>query len=252
MFRATITAFCMSLLVVAFGFPLLIIGFIHPSSRLLALLSSLWAVAVLYLSGVRLTVDGFEDVADRTPRFYVANHQSALDIPILLLSLKGDVRFFAKNTLFRIPIFGWVLARYGYVPIDRGNARQTLRSVDRVLSNLSGRPVSIAVFPEGTRSRDGRLQPFRKGTMKICQRSGMEIVPVTIDGSINVHHRDSFRATPGSVRVTFHPPIPTIEAQSLSSTELLDRIVQTISRQLCKDHETALASHDFLSKAEVA
>jgi len=252
MLRATITAVCMSILVFVFSVPLLISGFIRPSRRLFAFFSNLWAGAVLNLSGVNLKVVGVGHIADRQPRFYVANHQSALDIPILLRVLGGDVRFLAKKALFRIPMFGWVLTRYGYAPIDRENARRALRSVERMLCILSEHPTSVAVFPEGTRSRDGKLLPFRRGTMKICQQSGLAVVPVTIDGSIRVHHRDHFRAMPGSVTVIIHEPISANDVRSLSSTELTNRVVQAIQQRLQSDRPIAAASAGIIAKAEVA
>src|SRR3990172_4995341 len=122
MLRATITALAMSLVVVVLGTALLLIGMVYPSRRLIAFATIAWSRVILSLAGVRLTIEGKELVPDRAPRFYMGNHQSALDIPILLLALDGHVRFMAKNTLFRIPVFGWVLLRYGYAPIDRSNA----------------------------------------------------------------------------------------------------------------------------------
>ena len=203
MFRAAITALAMSLVVAVLGTSALLIGLVYPSRRLVAFAAVVWSKVILSLAGVRLTVEGKERVSDRVPRFYMGNHQSALDIPILLLALDGHVRFMAKNTLFRIPVFGWVLLRYGYAPIDRSNPRVTLRTLDRMLERLRRDPVSLAAFPEGTRSPDGRLLPFRRGTMKIGQRSGLPVVPFSIDGSLAVYSRERFAAHPGPVKLIF-------------------------------------------------
>ena len=232
MIRALVTAVVMSLIVATFGLVTLAAGVIYPSRRLMASASLLWARAILLFAGVRLTIDGKEHVADRAPRFYMGNHQSALDIPILIVALSGDVRFMAKDGLFKIPVFGWVMRRYGYVPINRGRARATLHALDRMIDGIRRKPISFAVFPEGTRSRDGELLPFRRGTMKIGRRSGLPVAVFTVSGSMDVHHPDRFAATPGPVRLTFAEPIPAEEVADMLPTELHDRVVATVARQL--------------------
>jgi len=223
----------MALAVIILGVPTLLVGLLYPSRLVVAACALSWARVVLLCSGVRLTVQGKEHVSDGVPRFFMGNHQSALDIPILMAALRGDVRFMAKNTLFRIPIFGWVMMRYGFVPIRRDNARITLRALERMLTKLRRKPVSFAVFPEGTRSRDGRLQTFRRGTMKIAQRSGLDVVPFSIDGSLAVQHRDHLlRTTPGPVRLVFGAPIPAAKVADMSAIELQRRIVETVAHQL--------------------
>ncbi len=233
MLRALVTIIAMSIMVVAVGVPTLLVGLVYPARWMFALCSLSWAQVVLRCAGVRLTVEGQEAISDGMPRFYMGNHQSSLDIPIVIAGLRGDVRFMAKNTLFRIPIFGWVMYRYGFVPIHRGNARTTLGALEEMLKRLKHRPVSFAVYPEGTRSRDGRLLTFRRGTMKIAQRSGLDVVPFSIDGSVAVHHRDRLlRATPGPVRLVFGEPIPSAEVSAMSATQLHRRVVDFVSRQL--------------------
>lgn len=232
MFRAAITALAMSLVVLVLGAPALVAGFVYPSRRVIAWVAVIWSRVVLSLAGVRLTIEGKEWVADRVPRFYMGNHQSALDIPILLLALDGHVRFMAKDTLFRIPVFGWVIRRYGYAPIDRSSPRVTLRTIERMLERLRRNPISLAVFPEGTRSSDGRLLPFRRGVMKVGQRSGLPVVPFSIEGSLAVYNRKRFAANPGPVKLIFAEPILADEVTAMSTTELHDRVKAIIARQL--------------------
>lgn len=243
MLRAIVTIIAMTLIVIFFGIPTLLIGLVYPARPVVAACSLIWARAILICSGVRLTVEGKEHLFDGIPRFFMGNHQSALDIPILMAALNGDVRFLAKNTLFRIPIFGWVMFRYGYVPIHRGNARITLRTLEEMLRHLRRKPISFAVFPEGTRSRDGRLLVFRRGTMKIAQRSGLDVVPFSIDGSVAVHHRDHlFRATPGPVKLVFGEPIPAERISAMSAAKLHRQVVETVSRQLGHPVELSLGA----------
>jgi len=252
MLRAAVTVLAMSLVVMVLGTFALLAGLIYPSRRVIAFAAVVWSRVVLSLAGARLTVVGKEWVADGIPRFFMGNHQSALDIPILLLALDGNVRFMAKDTLFRIPVFGWILMRYGYAPIDRSSPRVTLRTIERMLERLRRNPISIAVFPEGTRSPDGNLLTFRRGTMKVGQRSGLPVVPFSIEGSLAVHSRERFAANPGPVRLIFGEPIPAEEVAAMSTPDLHDRVKGTIARQLGLRYEPKSERAPGLVAAEVS
>lgn len=232
MVRAYIAILVWGLMLIVLGIPVLLVGFIYPSRRLMAWSAALWARTMLTICGMRLTIEGTEHIQDAGARFFLGNHQSALDIPIVVLALKGDVRFIAKSTLFRFPVFGWILLRYGYVPVDRTRARVALRSLDRMLQRIQLNPISLAVFPEGTRSYDGRLLPFRKGTMKICRRAGLPVVPFAIDGSYMVNPRDRLRAYSGPVRLSFGRPIPADEVAAMTPSELHDRVREAVAQLL--------------------
>jgi len=215
------------------GLPVFLLGVIYPSRKIVAWAARTWAHSMLGISGARLTIEGAAGLDDGRPRFFVGNHQSALDIPIIVAALGGDVRFMAKKSLFYIPIFGWVLSRYGFVPVDRTNARKAHGKLEQMIERLRKSPISFAAFPEGTRSRDGSLQPFRKGTLKICQRSGLPVVPFSIEGTLVVHHRDAFfHAYPGPVRLKFGKPITAEEIAEMAPGELYDRVRMTVARQL--------------------
>jgi len=179
----------MSLAVVAASAMLIPVAVVHSSRRLFAFWSRLWSRVILTLAGVRLTVQGRDHIADGEPSFFVGNHPSALDIPILFTALDGNIRFMAKKSLFRIPLFGYVLKRYGFIPIDREHPRAALLACEGMVEQLKRDPISFAVFPEGTRSPDGRLLPFRKGALRICLQSGLRVVPFSIDGSHRVYNR---------------------------------------------------------------
>ncbi len=233
MLRACAALAVWVLLLVVMGIPVFLLGLVYPSRRVLAWAAKLWARLMLDISGVRLTIRGAERLRPGQACFFVGNHQSDLDIPILIDALGGDVRFLAKRSLFYLPVFGWVLGRYGFVPIDRADARRSHRTLQSMVRNVRRSPISFAVFPEGTRSRDGRLQTFRKGSMKICIRSGLPVVPFSIDGAHAVHHRDEFlHARPGPVTLTFGEPIPGERVEAMSPTELHDQIRAVIARQL--------------------
>lgn len=229
MFRATLVLAIVSLLAIPFLTPLFVIGLFKPSRRAFALCFRSWAGLILRAASTRVHFEGNRPRAGDPPRFFMSNHQSAFDIPVLMHALEGDVRFLAKESLFRFPLFGWVIRRYGNVPVDRANPRVTLRRLESMLGLGRTHPLSLIAFPEGTRSRDGRLLPFHRGTMKIAQRTGLDVVPVTVDGAIKVNPRGEFRLYPGEVRVRFATPIPAAEAASLSAQQLLERVRDEIA-----------------------
>ncbi len=242
MIRATATLMVAALYIVIVSGPLLLGGLVFPAPQFADVASLVWSRLIFLVAGVRLTIVGAEHIADHTPRFFVGNHQSAVDIPILITALRGRVRFMAKDSLFRIPLFGQILARYDYVPIDRSRARRALESLDAMIERIRRRPVSLAVFPEGTRSVDGTLLPFRRGAMKICQRAGLAVVPFAISGSVAIHRRGVFRISPGPVRISFATPIPADEVSAMSSTELHDRVRQAVEHGLKEPRATAVSA----------
>jgi len=213
------------------GSALVICVFCRPRA-VIAWISRNWARFMLFPTGVRLTIEGRERLKPGQPYYFVGNHQSAIDIPIIMLATGGDVRFMAKDTLFKIPIMGPAMVRCGYVPIDRNDARSALRALKLALERMKHDPISFAMFPEGTRTYDGRLLPFRKGALKIGLLSGMPVVPFSIDGAWRVNDRARFEIKPGPVRVVFHEPIPVETLSRLNSTELRDMVARTIAKEL--------------------
>ncbi len=120
------------------------------------------------------------------PLIFASNHESALDIWVLVEYLPRNVRFIAKRELFRIPVFGWYLRLGGHIPVDRGNHGQAVQSLrDAAAAVRAG--TSLIVFPEGTRSRDGRVQPFKKGPFALAMEAGVPVVPVAVSGQRRGH-----------------------------------------------------------------
>ncbi|MCO6436836.1 MAG: 1-acyl-sn-glycerol-3-phosphate acyltransferase [Phycisphaerae bacterium] len=248
MIRNVFAIFVLFLSVIVLGSIVFLLGLIYPSRRIMAVGSNLWARIMLISAGVRLRVEGQEYLDVARPRFYVGNHQSAMDIPVMIAVTRGHVRFMAKDSLFRIPIFGWVLGRYGYIPINRRSARAAHRRLDVMIAGLKRHPISFVVFPEGTRSPDGRLLPFRMGTMKICQRAGMDVVPFAIEGSLAVHRRGQWRVKSGPVRVCLAEPIVADEVSRTAPGELHRRVLSAIESRLPPElHAPAL---DHVSSPE--
>jgi len=187
-----------------------------------------WSWLILKTSGVRVRVEGLERVDPRVPAVYCANHSSAIDIPILFASLPVQFRFAAKRSLFRIPFMGWHLGRSGHIPIDRGRPREAVKSMRRVAEEVQAGK-SVLLFPEGARSRDGRLQPFKAGSFYIAILAGVPVVPITLNGAASVLKPDSFHLRAGQTEMIVHPPISTCELTLKDVARLSTQVREAIA-----------------------
>ncbi len=189
-----------------------------------------WSRLILKTSGIRLKLEGVENIPRAGATIFCANHPSAMDIPILLVCLPVQFRFVAKRTLFHVPFLGWHLRRSGHIPVDRDRPHKAMKSLDQAAERIrAGCPVVL--FPEGHRSRDGSMGPFRTGSFYLAVRSGVPVTPITIRGSRAVLKPDSLHVRPGTVEVFFHRPIPTASLTTKDVGPLADRIRSTILSQ---------------------
>lgn len=165
----------------------------------------LWARLALALNRVRVTVRGTEQLPPG-PVIFMSNHQSNFDILALLAAMPRQFSWIAKKELFDIPVFGYSMRRGGYIPLDRGDGRRALKSMDNAAAIIrSGR--SVIMFPEGTRSPDCRLLPFKRGGFMLAMKAGVPVVPVTINGSGRINPAGRIRLYPGSITMTLHPAV---------------------------------------------
>lgn len=224
MLRASFTLAVAAVYSVLIFVPLLTVGLVLPSRWCFAPLFHAWSWAILTVAGAKLTVEGREHIRFDEPQYWVGNHQSAIDIPVLSLLARGRIRFLAKRSLFRIPFFGWYLYLYDFVPIDRSSDRKAKATVDTMLERLKRRPVSMVVFPEGRRCENRRIESFKRGALRACIRSGMPVLPFSIDGTLDVHRRGAFRIRPHAVTVRLAEPIPAEAIAQMGVDELLERV----------------------------
>jgi 1-acyl-sn-glycerol-3-phosphate acyltransferase len=168
--------------------------------------AKIWARLLAKVSRVSVTVEGFENLPLHQSIVLAVNHQSAADILILLAYLPTYFKFVAKKELFKIPLFGTYLKLAGYIPIDRHKtltAHKTLYDTSKLIRRGS----SILIFPEGTRTRDGNLGQFKRGSLVIARQAGVPIVPVAISGSFNILPRGTFIINPSKVKLTIGEPL---------------------------------------------
>ncbi|NJL29547.1 MAG: 1-acyl-sn-glycerol-3-phosphate acyltransferase [Thermoanaerobaculia bacterium] len=183
-----------------------IAGWLPPRGHWTWAIARWWSRGFLRASGVRLEVS-FETPLDGSGTYvFLANHQSMYDIPVLIASLPAEGRFMAKKGLFRVPIFGWALAVGGFIPVDRKD-RSTARETFHAAAARLAEGRSLVIFPEETRSPDGRLLPFKKGGVLLALKSGYPIVPVGIRGTLEVRSRGRNTICPGTVEIRYGRPI---------------------------------------------
>jgi 1-acyl-sn-glycerol-3-phosphate acyltransferase len=190
----------------------------------------LFAPVVLWAGGARLVVSGREHADPRRPTVYVSNHQSTSDIPALLVALPVNVRFVAKEQLRWVPIVGWYLQLAGHIIVDRANTRLAIASLDKAARKIrSG--TSIIVFPEGTRSPDRRIRPFKKGPFALAIKAGAAICPVTIEGSGKLMPKRSWRIYPGEIRVKIGAPIDAAQYREEDRDNLMRAVRDVVIAQ---------------------
>ncbi len=207
MLRGLFTCCAFVLATAIFGSLVIVLGLLLPGSDVTMRMARLWSRTCLRAAGIRPVHENREHAASRLPCIFIANHQSILDIWALIPALPLSTRFVAKKSLFWIPVFGWAIAAAGFVPIDRKNRTAAMRSLSRAAEKVRGGR-SLLLFAEGTRSRDGRLAPFKRGAFHLAIEAGVPVVPVAISGSGRVLPPGFlFRIAPGEVRLAFSAPI---------------------------------------------
>ncbi len=168
----------------------------------------LWSPVLLWAGGAKLEVLGRENVDPKRPTIYVANHQSTIDIPAHFLAVPVPFRYVAKSQLKWVPLIGWYLALAGHVFVNRSNRAKAIASLDAAGAKIRG-GTSIFLYPEGTRSPDGRVLPFKKGPFALALKARVPICPVTIEGSGDLMPKSTWNITPGPIRVKIGKPIDT-------------------------------------------
>jgi 1-acyl-sn-glycerol-3-phosphate acyltransferase len=158
-------------------------------------------------AGIRVRVEGRENVPVGRACIFMANHVSNLDPPALIPRIPGRTAAFSKRALFKIPIFGYCLKLGGFIPVDRTGSAHTAQESVRAAKHVLEQGVHITTFVEGTRSKDGRLLPFKKGTFYLAMQTGAPCIPVSLWGTEGMMAKGSMRITPGTAHIVFHPPV---------------------------------------------
>jgi 1-acyl-sn-glycerol-3-phosphate acyltransferase len=170
-------------------------------------MARLWAQRVLRIAGVTVRLEGVDRIEWDRSHVVVANHASWFDVFALIGFLPAKVRFVAKEELGRIPVFGYAWKSCGHISVDRSDRKQAVGSLQAAGRRVREEKLTMVLFPEGTRSADGRLQPFKKGAFVLAIETGVPLVPVGIVGSRAIMPKGSFRIRPGEITIRVGEPI---------------------------------------------
>jgi 1-acyl-sn-glycerol-3-phosphate acyltransferase len=190
-----------------------------------------WAKTILWVCGVSVKVRGQENVESHIPRLYLTNHQSYFDIFGLLAYLPVDFKFILKQELMKIPLFGFTMRRAGYIAIDREGPRKAIKSVNEAVGKIRN-GASVLIFPEGTRSADGRLQPFKRGGFRLAIQAACDVVPVAIVNSRHIVPKGSLRINKGTFSINIGKPIPVGDYSKKDLDRLMMRVREAIIIQM--------------------
>ncbi len=186
-----------------------------------------WAKVILKVCGIKVAISGKENVDPSIPRVYMVNHQSYFDIFVVLARLPVDFKFLLKEELMHIPLLGPAMKRAGYIGITRDDPRKAIKSMNLAAKRIKG-GASVLIFPEGTRSVDGRLGSFKKGGFNLALKSGCDIVPVTISGTARIVSKGSLRVEKGTVGFHIGRPIALTGYSKRNIAQLMDEVHSSI------------------------
>jgi 1-acyl-sn-glycerol-3-phosphate acyltransferase len=189
-----------------------------------------WSWLILATTGVAVTVEGLEHVTPGETYIFISNHQSFYDIPVIFSSLPFQLRIISKESIGAVPFLGWHLRRAGHLLVNRSNPDRT--GILNRWRRLVADHLSLIIFPEGTRSKDGQVGRFRGGSFLLALEAGLTIVPLSISGSRHVMGKGAITTRPGRVRLVVHPPVaaPKIESPSVADARQLAARIEAIVR----------------------
>ena len=204
----------------------IVAGIFDRTGNLSHRVSRLWCRLLCQLNGVKVEINGLENILSDRPQIFVSNHQGYFDIFALSGYLPVQIRWIAKSSLFKIPFLGWAMMAAGYIPVERDNRKKAYEAFNKTLEKIK-EGCSIIIFPEGTRSEDGEIGPFKKGSNLIASRTKSPMVPITIIGSGDIIKKGSARINPGSIQVVISPPVEP-SADKKRNEEVLQSFRETI------------------------
>ena len=182
-----------------------------------------WSPGVFWAAGARIDVRGLDKIDWNKPYVFVCNHQSMIDIAALQLGLPTNLRFISKAELLNVPFMGAYIRHVGMIAIDRGNSAASIAKLEAAAREVANGTSSVIAFAEGTRSRTGVIQPFKKGAFMLALSAQVPVVPISIEGARNVLPPDGFNVRPGVIRLDIGDPIPTVGMTAADRDRLIEQ-----------------------------
>ena len=185
----------------------------------------IWGKTLSFIFNIKLIVKGKHNLKNRN-YIFVANHASFIDIPLLLIAVNRYTVFIAKSELSKIPIFKSILDKAGFIFVDRKNNDSAVKSMNNLMDDIKKIPRSVAIFPEGTRTSDGELLPFKKGATIFAINTNIPIIPVAISGTYSWSKKKLFDISQSVISFEFGEPIST-EIYSFDDRDYLTEKIKT-------------------------
>ena len=194
----------------------------------------LWGKVCLLADGIHVRIEGLEQVPDKGPYIFMSNHQGSYDIFALMGRLPYQFKWLSKKEIFSIPIIGWAMSAAGYISIDRENAREALKAIEEASRRIR-EGTNIIIFPEGTRSADGKLLPFKKGGFTLALRAMVPVVPIGIYGSSALQPKgSSLPGKKGVIYIDIGDPIILEGMDRSQKTRVMDDVRTAIEALMAK------------------
>lgn len=192
-------------------------------------LAKIFPLGILIISGIKVKITGLENIDKKATYIFASNHSSYLDITALQWGVPNRLSMIFKKELARIPFFGWQLYLGPYVVVDRKDPQAAMKSLQRAKWVMDNKKISVLVFPEGTRSKDGEVQSFKRGAFYLAAHSGYPVVPVTINGTNRIMPKGTFKLKRGTIYLHFDKPISTEDIKSKpQELELMEKVREII------------------------
>jgi len=222
---------------IVYGTASFLVSFFDPRKTKQNAVERAWARALLFVSGVKVKVDGLAKIVRGGSYVFVSNHLSYMDTPVVLANIPVRFRFLAKRGLFQIPFLGWHLARAGHIRVPREDARAAVKTIALAGQIVRDEGIALLIFPEGGRSRSGAMRDFKEGAALIAIKAGVPLVPIALKGTREILPFGSGMPRKGTVTMKIGDPIPTTGATSRDRAQLTEevkhRIVAMLEENTC-------------------
>jgi 1-acyl-sn-glycerol-3-phosphate acyltransferase len=210
----------------------LVVSFFDATGAVQIRVARRWAKTLLSASGARVRVEGLEHIDPAASYVFIANHRSYMDTPVALANIPVQFRFLAKRGLFQIPFLGTHLSRAGHIPVPREDPRAAVKVMQRAAEVIQAKKISLLIFPEGGRSHDGQMRPFKEGGAYIAIRAGVPVVPLVLIGTRKLLPYGAGVVQPGDVTLRILKPIETSQLSLKDRGSLTDRVRSLILEEL--------------------
>ena len=238
MVRSVWTLFVAIFGTIPYGAAVLLVAAVQSTSPWIDRLIRAWGRLLVNAAGIDLQTENLGVLQPDQRYILVSNHHSYFDIPCILAAVPQPIRFMAKVSLFKIPIFGWAIGRAGFIPIDRKNRRTAVKSFDLAADRIR-KGNTIVIFPEEGRSRERTMRPFQRGAFLLAIKSEVPMVPIAVDGTWSVFPVGARTVKPGKVTVRIGTPIPTADCTLRDKERLANAARAQIEGMLYRDDVTA-------------